>query len=124
VAVSLQLITVNTFSQNWLSTADVQQKTENLLKINKLSSPNLMHFCCMHNYNFRTQYGMGLVQTTTNGYWRHFRFFRVVFVSLICLLHVFFRRAPVFVLLIIKFFRHSASYFLGKINLKMLSELF
>jgi len=47
---------------------------------------------------------MGLVQTAIKGYWRHFGDFRIVFVSLICLPHAFFRRGAVFVLLPIIFF--------------------
>jgi len=65
----------------------------------------------MNICNFRTQCGMDLAQTANKGYWRHFRFLRVVFVSLLCLPHAFFRRGPVFVFLIIKLFRHSTSYF-------------
>jgi len=79
-------------------------------KINKFSSPNVMNFYSMNICNFRTQYGMDLAHTANKGYWRHFRFLRVVFVSLLCLPHAFFRRGLVFVLLIIKLFRHSTCY--------------
>jgi len=40
-----------------------------------------------------------------------FRFLLVVFVSHLCLPHAFFWREPVFVLRIIKLFRHSTRYF-------------
>jgi len=65
----------------------------------------------MNICNFRTQYDMDLAQTANKDYWRHIRFLCLVFVSLLCLPHAFFRRGPVFVLLIIKLFRHSTSYF-------------
>jgi len=65
----------------------------------------------MNIYNFRTQYRVDLAQVANKGYWRHFRFLCVVFVSLLCLSHSFFVREPVFVLLIIKLFGHSTSYF-------------
>jgi len=64
-----------------------------------------MCFYYKHICNFRTKYGIGLVQTANKGYWRHFVFFRVTYLP-----HAFFRRGPVFVLLIMKFFQHSASY--------------
>ena len=83
----------------------MQEKSENFSKINKFSSPNVMNFYSMNICNFRTQYGIGLAQTANKGYWRHFRSLRVVFVSLLCLPHAFFRRGPVFVFLIIKLFR-------------------
>jgi len=70
-----------------------------------------MKFYAMNISNFRTQYGMDLAQNANKVYWRHFRFLRVVFVSLLCLPHAFFRLGPVFVLLIIQLFRHSTSYF-------------
>jgi len=38
---------------------------------------------------------MDLAQTVNKGYWRHFKFLRVVFVSLQILSHAFFRRGPV-----------------------------
>ena len=44
--------------------------------------------------------------------WRHFSFFRVVFVSLLCLPQALFRRGLVVVLQIMKLFRHTTSYFL------------
>ena len=44
--------------------------------------------------------------------WRHFSFLCVVFVSLLCLPQALFRRGPVFVLQIMKLFRHTTSYFL------------
>jgi len=59
-----------------------------------------MNFYFMHICNFRTQYGMDLAQTANRGYWRHFMFLRVVFVSLLCLPYAFFLRGPMFVLLI------------------------
>jgi len=65
----------------------------------------------MNISNFGTQYGMNLAQTANKGYWRHLRFPREVFVSLLCLPHAFFRRGPVLVLLITKVFGHSISYF-------------
>jgi len=70
-----------------------------------------MNFYSMNICNFRTQYGTDLAQTANEGYWRHFMLFRVVFLSLLCLPHAFFRRGPVLVLLIIKLFRHAASCF-------------
>jgi len=70
-----------------------------------------MNFYSMNIFSFRTQYGMDLAQTANKGSWRHFKFLRVVFVSLLILSHTFFRRGPVFVLLIIKLFRHSTNYF-------------
>jgi len=54
---------------------------------------------------------MDLAQTANKGYWRRFRFLHVVFVSLLILPHAIFRRGCVFVLLIIKLFQHSTSYF-------------
>ena len=81
----------------------LQQISENFPKINKFSSQNVMNSSSMNICNFRTQYGSDHAQTADKGYWRHFRFIRVVFVSRICLPHAFFRRGPVFVLLIIKF---------------------
>ena len=84
---------------------------KNVPKINKFSYPNVMNFYFKKICNFRTQYGMDLAQTASKGCWRQFRFLRVVFVSLLCLPHAFFRRGAVSVLRIIKVFRHSASYF-------------
>jgi len=49
-----------------------------------------MNFYFMNISNFRTQYGMDLAETFKKGYWRHFRFLRVVFVLLLCLPHAFF----------------------------------
>ena len=69
------------------------------------SEPHLLVFHA--HLQFSNKYGFGLVQTATKSYWRHFIFF----VSLICLPHVLFRRAPVFVLLIIKLSLHSTSFF-------------
>ena len=40
-------------------------------------------------------YRMDLAQTVNKGYWRHFKFLRLVFVSLQILPHAFFRRGPV-----------------------------
>jgi len=61
------------------------------------------YFYSMHICNFRTlRHG-----SCTNCQQRllaAFRFFRVFFVSLLCLPHTFFRRGPVLVLLIIKIF--------------------
>jgi len=71
-----------------------------------------MNFYSKNICNFRTQYGMGHAQTANKGYWQHLRFFRVVFVSLLGLPHTFFLRGPVFVLLMIKLYRHSTNYFL------------
>jgi len=70
-----------------------------------------MNFYSVNICNFRTQYGMDLAQTASKGNWRHFRFLRVVFVSLLILPHAFLRCGPVFVLLIIKLLWYSASYF-------------
>jgi len=70
-----------------------------------------MNFYSMNICNFRTQYRMDLAQAANKGYWRHFKFLRVVFVSLLTLPHTFFRCGSVFVLLIIKLFRLSTSYF-------------
>ena len=53
----------------------------------QFSSPNVMNFYSMTICNFQTQYGMDLAQTANKGYWRHFRFLRVVLD----------RREPVFV---------------------------
>ena len=44
----------------------------------KFSSPNVMNFYSMNICNYRTQYGTDLAQNANKGYWRHFRFFRVV----------------------------------------------
>jgi len=81
-------------------------------KIINVSVPNVMTFYSVNICNFRTQYGMGLAQTSNKGYWRHFGLLRVFFVSCLCLPHAFLRRGPVFVLLIIKPFRNWTSYFL------------
>jgi len=59
-----------------------------------------MNFYSMNICNVRAQYGIDLAQTANKIYWWHFRFLRVVFVSLLILPHAFFRRGPVFVLLI------------------------
>jgi len=63
-----------------------------------------MNFYSMHICNFRSQYGMSLVQTANKGYWQHF----VFFVYFLCHFYAyptrFFWRGPVFVLLIIKLF--------------------
>jgi len=56
---------------------------------------------------------MGLVQSAIKGYWRHFRFFSCRFCVTNLPIPRFFWRGPVFVLLMIHFFRHSTSYFLG-----------
>ena len=85
-------------------------KIRKIPKIINFSIPNVMTFYSMNICNFRTQYGIGLAQTA-KGYWRHFGLLRVVFVSFLCLSHAFLRRGPVFVLLIIKLFLHSTSYF-------------
>jgi len=50
-----------------------------------------MNFYSINISNFQTQYGMDLAQTANKGYWRHFRFLRVVFVPLLCLPNAFFR---------------------------------
>ena len=86
-------------------------KTGKFTKINKFSSPNVMNFYSMNICNFRTQYGVNLAQTANKGYCRHFRFLRVVFCVTSMPAHTFFRRGPVLILLIIKLFRHSTSYF-------------
>jgi len=70
-----------------------------------------MNFYSMNICNFRTQCRVDLAQNANRGYWRHFKFLRVVFVSLLILPHALFRRGPVFVLQIIKLFWHSTSYF-------------
>jgi len=54
-----------------------------------------MNFYSVNICNFRTPYGMDLAQTANKGYWPHFRFLLVVFVSLLCLPHAFFRRGLV-----------------------------
>jgi len=67
----------------------------------------------MNICNFQTQYQayrIDLAQTDNKGYWLHFKFLRVVFVTLLILPHAFFQRGPMFVLLIIKLFQHSTSY--------------
>jgi len=58
-----------------------------------------MNFDSMNICNFQTQqaYRMDFAQTANTGYWQHFKFLRVVFVSLLILSHVFFRRGPVFI---------------------------
>ena len=85
------------------------------IKIGKMSEnkqiPNVMNFYSMNICNFRTQYHMDLAQTANKSYWRHFKLLREVFVPLLILPHAFLRCEPVFVLLIIKLFRHSTSYF-------------
>ena len=84
-------------------------------KIGKMSEnkqiPNVMNFYFMNICNFQTQYHMDLAQTANKSYWRHFKFLREVFVSLLILPHAFLGCEPVFVFLIIKLFRHSTSYF-------------
>jgi len=66
-----------------------------------------MNFYSMNICNFRTQqaYRLDLTQTANKGYWRHFKYL----VSLLILPHAFFRRGPMFVFLITKLLRHSAS---------------
>jgi len=44
-----------------------------------------MNFCSMHICNFRTQYGMGLVEIANKGYWQHF----VFFVYFLCHIYAF-----------------------------------
>ena len=58
-------------------------------KINKVSSPKVMNFHSIYIRSFRTQYGMDFARTVNRGNWHHFRFLRVVFGSLLCLLHTF-----------------------------------
>ena len=87
----------------WCYAINIGKFSEN----KKFSSPNIMYFYSMNICNFRTQYSMDLAQTANKGYWRHFRFLRVVFVALLCLPHAFFRRGPVFVLLKSKTFPTS-----------------
>ena len=65
----------------------------------------------MHIRNFRTQSGMHLIRTANKSYWQHFVFFRLFFVTFMPAPRVF-RRAPVFVLLILNFFRQSKVTFL------------
>jgi len=72
--------------------------------------PNVTNFYSMNICNFRTQCHMDLAQTANKSYWRHSSFF-VKFVSVLILPQAFLQCEPVFVLLIIKFFRHSTSYF-------------
>ena len=67
-------------------------------------------FCEHLQFSNTIAYRMDLAQTVNKGYWWHFKFLRVVFVSLQILSHAFFRRGPVF-LLIMKLFRHWTSYF-------------
>jgi len=50
------------------------------------------------------------LQTDNKGYWLHFKFLGVVFVSLLILPHAFFQRGPMFVLLIMTLFQQSTSY--------------
>jgi len=57
---------------------------------NKFSSPNVMNFYSINVCSFRTQYRMDLAQTDNKGYWQHFKFLRVAFVSLLRLPHSFF----------------------------------
>jgi len=84
-------------------------------KIGKMSenkqTSNVMNFYSMSICNFRTQCHMDLTKTANKSYWRHFKFLREVFVSLRILPHAFLRYEPVFVLLLMKLFRHSTSYF-------------
>jgi len=85
------------------------------IKIGKITEnkqiPNVMAFYSMNICNFRTQCHMDLAQIANKSYWRHFKFLRVVFVSLPILHHAFLWWGPVLVLLIIKLFRYSTSYF-------------
>jgi len=46
---------------------------------------------------------MGLAQIANKGYWQHFLFSLYIFVTFMPAPRVFFRRGPVFVLLIINF---------------------
>jgi len=78
----------------------------------QISCPNVMNFYSMNICNIRTLNGMDLAQADCQR--RSLAAFHVSsrnFVSLLCLPHGFFRRGPVFVLLIVKLFRHSTSYF-------------
>ena len=50
-------------------------------KIINVSIPNVMTFYSVNICNFRTQYGIGLAQTSNKGSWRHFGLLRVFFVS-------------------------------------------
>jgi len=71
-----------------------------------------MNFYSMNICNFRTQCAMDIAQSDCQR--RLLAAFQVSsrsFVSLLCLPNAFFRRVPVFVLLIIKRFRHSTSHF-------------
>ena len=69
-----------------------ESKSENFPQINKFASPNIMNFYSMNICNFRTQqaYRMDLAHTANKGYCRRFKFFRVVFVSLLIMPHAFF----------------------------------
>ena len=63
----------------------MRQNLQNFPKVNQFSSPNVMNIC-----NFRTQYGTDLAQNSNKGYWRHFRFLRVVLCHFYaCLTHFF-----------------------------------
>jgi len=70
-----------------------------------------MDFYIMRICTFRTQCGMGLVQTANKGYCQHFVFIVYVLCHFYACTTRFFRRGPVFVLLLMKFFRHSTSYY-------------
>ena len=73
-------------------------------KVNQFSSPNVMNIC-----NFRTQYGTDLAQNANKGYWRHFRFLRVVLCHFYaCPTHF---SGWTCVLLITKVFGRLTSYF-------------
>jgi len=73
----------------------MQLKSENFPKANKFSSPNVMNIC-----NFRTQYCLDLAQTANKGYWRHFRFIRVVLCHVYASPRVFSAWTCVFLLII------------------------
>ena len=69
----------------WRYTIKIGKCSEN----NQISKSENHEIYSMNICNFRTQYGMDLAQTADKGYWSHFVFFRIFFVSLLILPRVF-----------------------------------
>jgi len=83
-----------------------------------------MNFYSMHICNFRTQYGMGLVQTANKAYLQHFVFFVHFCVAFVLAPHIYLARTCV-CFANNKFFSTINQLLLrGKINLRINFELF
>jgi len=74
-----------------------------------MSQPNLLF--CMYFHQLRKHHGMGLVQTTNEGYWRNFGCFRVFSLPFETVLPAFFVEEHVFDFEKLKFFRHATTFF-------------